>query len=297
LKKNSPTHRSKALDIFYRVLSNCSLKCLFKIAKIIAFIAFHTKNQLSSQTTKNIKLCFPELSNSEQRNLIFESLHHTCCAFIELASLWNLPIDTVLTEIKIKNIDKHFFNSDKVNIVIAPHHGSWEMLNLWLASSGISYSLYKPARSNGVDQYVLQKRSRNNAILVPANTSGLRQLLQGLKKTKASCMILPDQRPATRTAQVDAPFYNFPAPTSLLIKRLSSKLDCDIYIASATRDLDTASYQLSIKLLEHSEFLKDDLQSATYLNESIQNIIKEQKSQYQWAYRRFNKEVYKNNLP
>ena len=109
-------------------------------------------------------------------------------------------------------------------------------------------------------------------------------------------MILPDQRPATKTAQIDAPFYNFPAPTSLLIKRLSSKLDCDIYIASATRNLDTADYQLSIKILKRSEFVKDDLQSATYLNESIQKIIKEHTSQYQWAYRRFNKEVYKNNL-
>ena len=278
------------------MLSNCSLKCLFKIAKIIAFIAFHSKNQLSSQTTKNVNLCFPELTESEQRKFIFESLHHTCCAFIELASLWNIPVDTVLSKIKNKNIDNHFFNTERVKIVIAPHHGSWEMLNLWLASNGASYSLYKPARSNGLDQYVLQKRSRNNAILVPANTSGLRQLLQGLKNTKASCMILPDQRPATKTAQIDAPFYNFPAPTSLLIKRLSSKLDCDIYIASATRNLDTADYQLSIKILKRSEFVKDDLQSATYLNESIQKIIKEHTSQYQWAYRRFNKEVYKNNL-
>lgn len=222
-----------------------------------------------------------------------DSLHHTSCAFFELAALWYQPVDKILSLIKTKQIDDSFFNQCKSKIIIAPHHGSWELLNLWLANEGPLYSLYKPAEAAKLDQYVLKKRTRNNAILVPANTTGLRQLLHGLKN-KACCMILPDQRPAKNTAQINAIFYNHPAPTSLLIKRLVSKVDCNIFIASVTRNLDSAEYHLTVKSLKRSEFLTDDFNSATYLNKNIQGLISQSIPQYQWAYRRFSREIYKN---
>ncbi len=293
MKKNKTTVKAKALDIFYRVLSNCSTRCLFRIANFFAYIAYYTRNQLSTLARQNIKLCFPELTESQQQKIVFGSLHHTSCAFFEIAALWNHPLEDVLISVKTEDVDKIFYSSEKSKIIIAPHHGSWEMLNLWLADKETSYSLYKPAKSVGVDEYVLNKRSRNTAILVPANTSGLRRLLHGLKKTKSICMILPDQRPAKNTAQVNAPFYNINAPTSLLIKRLARKLECDIFIASVTRNLNSADYHLTIKVLQADEFNKDDFESATYLNNSIQNLIKSDISQYQWTYRRFDKSVYK----
>ncbi len=265
---------------------------MFRIANVFSYIIYHTKNQLSTLTHKNIKLCFPDLPLEQQIKQEKESLLHTSCTFFELAALWNHPVDKILACIKTRQVDKIFFDQHKAKIIIAPHHGSWEMLNLWLANEGPLYSLYKPAKSIGLDQYVLRKRTRNNAILVPANTTGLRRLLQGLK-TGANCMILPDQRPAHHTAQIKASFYNSPAPTSLLIKRLSSKIDCNIFIASITRDLSSANYHLNITSLDRTEFLKDDLHSADYLNKSIEELVSHDVSQYQWAYRRFPSKTYK----
>jgi len=167
------------------------------------------------------------------------------------------------------------------------------MLNPWLSDKGTMYALYKPAKSAGVDEYVLQKRSRYNSTLVPANTSGLRRLLQGLRKKNSICIILPDQRPAKNTAQINAPFCGINAPTSLLIKRLSRRLDCDIFIASVSRNLNSADYHLSIKALEADEFQQDDFQSACYLNKNIEQLIQSDISQYQWTYRRFDKSIYK----
>lgn len=293
MKKNKVTARSSALGIFYRVLSICSTRCLFRIAKFLSYIVLHTNNQLSVQTRKNIKLCFAELNSDEQENLVNDSLHHTACAFFELAALWHKSIEEVLSYVKTRQVDDSFYNKNRAKIIIAPHHGSWELLNLWLANEGTLYSLYKPAKSSKLEQYVLNNRSRNGAILVPANTTGLRSLLQGLKN-KASCMILPDQRPAKNTAQINAPFYNHSAPTSLLIKRLASKVDCDIFIASVTRDLRTANYHLVIKSLNREKFLSDDLNSASYLNRKIQDLISKDISQYQWAYRRFPVDTYLN---
>ena len=273
------------------MLSPCSTRCLFKLAGLFALVAAHNKNQISTQTQQNIELCFPELDKSAKQRLISSSIHHTSCAFIELASLWNHPINRVLGKISSQNIAPEFHIKNRAKIIIAPHHGSWELLNLWLAQQGPLYALYKPGKSASIDQYVFEKRSRNNAILVPANTSGLRTLLLGLKNN-ASSMILPDQKPASNTAQIDAPFFGYPAKTSLLIKKLADKVDCDVFIGATTRDLVNADYHLCIVKLSREQLLADDLTSASYLNQSIESFISDNLSQYQWAYRRFDKSVY-----
>lgn len=220
-----------------------------------------------------------------------KSIHHTCCAFFELAALWYRPVPEVLDLIVQKDIDESFLNSKQAKIVIAPHHGSWELLNLWLADRGPLYSLYKPTSNVTLDQFIISKRTRNSAELVPVNTAGLRRLLKGLKQGD-KCMILPDQRPGKNTSMVEAPFYGHLAPTSLLIKNLARKVDCNVYIAAITRNLDSGQYHLTVRQLERESFIQDDLASATYLNTSIENFIQCSLEQYQWPYRRFDRHTY-----
>ena len=128
-------------------------------------------------------------------------------------------------------------------------------------------------------------------MLVPGNTIGLRKLLKGLND-KSCCMILPDQRPAPNTAQIDATFFGFPATTSLLIKKLAVKTDAVIFIAAITRSLSNADYHLQIKALNRNEIGADDLLSANYLNSSIEQFIQTDIDQYQWSYRRFSRQTY-----
>ena len=105
-------------------------------------------------------------------------------------------------------------------------------------------------------------------------------------------MILPDQRPAENTAQIEAPFFDHPADTSLLIKKLSSKVECDIYIAAITRDLVASNYRLKIQPLNREKLISTDADSAGYLNAAIEQFIQNDLSQYQWPYRRFKKTLY-----
>lgn len=269
----------------------CSLRCLFRLARLAAYIISKTSNQLSSQTQQNIELCFAEFTPVQRHKLIKDALVHTCCAFFELAALWHKPIDRVLAMITRSDIDPQFFTSNKARIIIAPHHGSWELLNLWLAQQGSLYALYKPAKKQTLDRYIYARRTRNGATLVPANIAGLRSLLQGLK-SHATCMILPDQKPAANMAQTPSLFYGHAADTGLLVKKLASKLDCEVYLAAVTRNLDQADYHLKIQALDREPVIADDQTSALYLNQSIESLISQQVCQYQWAYRRFAESVY-----
>ncbi len=259
----------------------------------MALIIRHTQNKISRQCRKNIQLCFPELTAKQKDHLVMESIIHTSSAFLELAALWYHPINRVLGDITIDG-ELHFQDAPpKPRIIIVPHHGSWELMIYWLAQWGNFYTLYKPARNKNLDQYIFDKRSRNGAIMVPTNTVGLRSLLKGLRNN-ATCMILPDQRPGKKMAQAMAPFFGHDVYTSLLIKNLCSKVDCDVFIGAMTRDLDSAQYRLSMRQLDHSQFLQKDSYSAAYLNQAIQDFVTPKLSQYQWSYRRFPYQAYRS---
>ena len=287
----SPEIRAKSLEFIYEKLSACSIRCLFSLAKLLALIVANTRNQLATQCEENIDLCFADLNKAQKKQLKFDNIHHTCCNFFELAQIWHRPIDQVLALITQQDIPDSFHNPDKSKIIVAPHQGSWELLNLWLAQQGQTLSLYKPTRNPHVDRYVIKSRSRNSAELVPIDTAGLRKLLHGLKH-QASCMILPDQKPRANKSCVSAPFMGHATDTSLLIKNLARKSDCDIYIAAVTRDLKQGSYSLQIELLDKNKITESDEISAYYLNHSIEQFIRPEISQYQWTYRRFPEQVY-----
>ncbi len=295
LKKNNPDNSHKAsshpLKYFYRFLALCPTRCLFRLARVLAYIVEHTDNQVSRQTKQNIKLCFPEFNYLQQQSLIRESIFHTCCAFIEPAYIWNREVEKVLNKVEIQQLDNSFKQSKKARIIIAPHHGSWEILSYWLAQYGELYALYKPARKASIDNYIFEKRSRNGARLVATNTAGIRQLLKGMKKN-AICVILPDQRPGINMASSDSYFFSQPVRTSLLVKNLASKVDCDIFICAITRDIKKGKYQLKLQSMDVSKILQSDQESANYLNEEIQDFISQDICQYQWSYRRFTDAAY-----
>ena len=223
--------------------------------------------------------------------LINECLVHTACNFIELAYLWNRPVNQVLKKISQEKVTDNFFQDQGGRIIIAPHQGSWELLNLWLADQAEVFSLYKPARNHKLDQYILRKRNRNGARLLPTNTRGLRQLLKALKEKK-TCMILPDQKPGDKMAQASAPFFGHMVRTQLLVKKLIEKSNCNVFIGAITRDLKSARYTLTIEQLERSQLMQDDSLSAAYLNLAIEKFISNDISQYQWSYRRFPYQTY-----
>lgn len=239
----------------------------------------------------NLALCFPQLPARSRESIKQASIEHSACAVFELAWLWYRPMPSVLQTINSLKVHPDFKNSAGGKIVISPHLGSWEILNLWLAEQGPLISLYKPSDDETLDHFIREKRSRNGAQLAPANTAGLRHLFRGLR-AGATCLVLPDQRPADKTAGINAPFYGVPALTSLLVSNICRKQNCEVYIASALRDTLLGQYQLRLDKLDRDQFMTSDVDGASYLNHCIEQCIGSDLEQYQWIYRRFDRPVY-----
>lgn len=280
-----------AIQILLEILSYFPIRIQYQLAGILAFIVARTRNQVAIVSDRNIRLCFGQLNRPKQKKLARSSIRHTCISLIELAAIWCWPVSKILARIEQQNVCEQFSRSKKGRLVIAPHLGSWELLNIWLAENGNQYSLYKPQRNVKVDNFIFQSRSRNGAQLVPTNASGLRKLLKGLKQG-ATVMILPDQKPRRGSAQIDSQFFGHQASTTPLIRSICEKIDCDVFMGVMYRSEGSTTFSLHLESLDHNQLAASELDSARYLNNQIELRVRSHPEQYQWSYERFTRAEY-----
>lgn len=263
----------------------------YRVADWIAFILRNTSNQVSRQVRANIALCFADLDKDKQQNLYQESIRQTCYAMTELAAVWCWPVEKILARVTSIEVCEEFDRSTRGRIILAPHLGSWETLAIWLGNNCNAMFMYKRRKNKAVDSFVKAARARSGGIPVPTKKHGLRKLLIGLKEG-GSLMVLPDQQPARSKVKIEAKFFGVSAPTTTLVQNLSSKVDCDVFLARMKRSSPPGEFSLSIQPLEHERLAADEASSAQYMNDQIEQLARLSLEQYQWGYRRFSNNAY-----
>lgn len=281
------------LQRWLELLSRLSLGAQYRLAVPIAALIAHTPNQISRAARANIDLCFGDREESERRRLYRETIRHTCYTMTELGAVWCWPVDRVLARIRSVDVCDEFERSERARIILAPHLGSWETLAVWLGRHYEAIMLYKRRKRKyrDADRYIVAARSRSGGTLVSTRKQGLRELLVGLKKGR-SIMILPDQKPGGGKAHIDSTFFGHDAPTTTLVQNLCSRIECDVFIASALRSTPPGEFDLRIRPLEHARLAVDEAASAQYMNDAIEALVRTQPDQYQWGYRRFTAGAY-----
>jgi len=261
------------------------------LARILAFIAIHTSNSISGPTERNIRLCLADLPASQQQYLGRTSIRHTCYSLFELAAVWCWPAHKILSRVTSEEVCEEFKQSSRGRLIIAPHIGSWELLGIRIASNTELFSLYKPQKNPKIDAFVRRARSRNGAQLVPTDPSGLRKLMKGLKRG-ATVIILPDQKPHRGSAFVDSTYFGQAVETTPLIKHICDRIKCDVFIGAMYRDENSITFNLSIDTLDYGRLTAEETDSAQYLNDAIEAMVRSHPEQYQWSYKRFSPTVY-----
>lgn len=278
---------------FLELLSRLSLRNLYRLGRLTALVVAYTPNQVSRQARQNIELCFGDLAPHERRQLFRESIRQTCYAAYELAAIWCWPVDKVERHITEVDVCDSFMQTTRGRIILLPHLGSWETLGIWLGQRINVMYLYKRRKNKSVDQFVKASRSRTGGVPVPTKKAGLRQLLVGLKRGD-SLVILPDQKPRDNKAHIASTFFGHDAPTTTMVQNLCSKLDCDVFVALVYRSTPVGELGLSIEPLERERLATDEIESARYMNDQIEQRVRRHKEQYLWAYRRFSNQVYES---
>jgi KDO2-lipid IV(A) lauroyltransferase len=277
---------------FIKILLHClayfSLPTLHRVAtKLGQWMVKHSRWRITQVTAIHIRLCYPDLSESAQAELIENSLIETCKAFCELGPLWLWSVNDTLS--LIKRVEGEIYlqsamQQGKGVILLTPHLGAWELAGLYASVHYPLTALYRPTKLKDLNTFIRQARERGGGRYVPTETSGVKALYQALRHHQM-IGILPDQVP--NEAGVFVPFFSVPAYTMTLVSRFSQRTGAPVIFTYAQRLPHGQGFHLHFIPAPPMTQSDDLIIAVTALNQGVEKCIQSCPSQYQWSYKRF----------
>ena len=176
-------------------------------------------------------------------------------------------------------------------VLLTPHLGCFEITaQAFAATHGACHPitvLYRPARQAWLRAMMETSRDRPGMTAVPAELSGVRQMMRALKRGEA-VGLLPDQVPPEGMG-VWAPFFGCDAYTMTLAARLVQQSGAAVLTVWGERLPSGRGYVVHYERL--TETLPTDAsaqaESAAVINRAMERLIMRCPEQYLWGYHRY----------
>ncbi|UTA47927.1 lysophospholipid acyltransferase family protein [Simiduia sp. 21SJ11W-1] len=254
------------------------------IARTLRFVGARS----ARVTAENIALCYPHLSVGEQALLTHESLHHTAYLLFESAKVWTWPWPRLKPLLNVApeteaRLQAALSEGNGV-VILAPHHGNWELLGRYLQQVDNLKVLYQPGQSPAFDQLILHYRQVDGTQVLPTNRKGVMGLFKWLKQGGLTG-VLPDQVPERDSGGDFAPFFGVQAMTMTLIHNLIQRTGCKVLSGACLRK--GSAFELVLDEPHADIYSKDAQTSLAGLNKSVEQLVAKAPAQYQWEYKRF----------
>jgi KDO2-lipid IV(A) lauroyltransferase len=240
-------------------------------------------------TEWNLAWAYPDQPVEERRRLIKSSLEHTGMAITEMGMSWLWKPERTLKQVRSvtgEPILEAALHEGRGVIILAPHIGNWEVLNLYVSQKHDITVLYRPPKMKLLDDLVKKMRARLGTKLAPADLSGVRKVIKTLK-SGGTVGILPDQEPDRGSGEF-APFFGHQAYTMKLFPQLIKQTGARVVCGFALRTDIPGLFDIHFTEADPAIYETDQKAALSALNRSVEQCIAYAPDQYQWEYKRYN---------
>lgn len=279
--------KDQLAPLIFKLLALLPLCILRALGSAAGSLIWLLNGRAAKVTRENIALCFPELSPAEHTRLTRQSLKETAKTAMEAGAIWRNSWEWLQGKIVAMEGDdilRAKLAEGKGVLVLAPHHGNWEVVAPYLASVANLTAMYQPLDNPKMDELVLAGRSKLNITMAPTNRKGVMMLFKALQGGTI-VGVLPDQVPAAESGGQVAPFFGQPALTMTLVQGLIQRTGCAVCSCYAERV--EGGFKLVVIEADAQIYSEDPLTSVTGLNASVAACVRRAPAQYQWEYKRF----------
>lgn len=276
------------LSVLLRILSKFPLFLIQQIALLLALIFNLTSGKIKKTIERNLLIAFPKWDQAQRQQLTKLAVKAQLQSMLEFIKCWGSTPEYSITQIKQVHGESLLHDAiaaKKGLILVVPHLGSWEMMNAWLNQFAPLVIMYKPDDNQAINQFVLDARSRLNAVLVPTDETGVRQVFRALKQGGVTA-ILPDHLPET-SGGIFSPFFGCPVFTTTLVSKLAQKTQCAVLQLACIRNDDRNGFDIYIEKVSDSITSPNLQESVDTLNQAMEQLIKREPQHYHWSYKRF----------
>lgn len=271
------------LRLLLKPLAAISLPTIHRLGSALGFLTFFFSPKSKQLIYDNLKQSQIFKDTKNLKLTVKQNISESGKSILETFAIWQKNEQEILAMVKQTqgwNDVETALQAGKGIIFLTPHLGCFEITSIYYGAQNPITVLFRPPKMKWILPFIEKGRTRTGVTLAEANASGVRKLMQALKKGDA-VGILPDQIPSAGEGEW-APFFDKPAYTMTLASKLANKTGAAVIVAFGERLPNGDGFIIHCKRLEDGA-----IATPTLLNKAIEQQIKRSPAQYLWNYPRY----------
>jgi KDO2-lipid IV(A) lauroyltransferase len=237
--------------------------------------------------SRNLELCFPELTEAQRTRLLKENFASTGIAFFEMAMSWWWSRQRLAKLARIEGLE-HLQDAQAKGegvILMAIHFTTLEIGAALLGQQHTIDGMYREHRNPLFDFVQRRGRERHNLDSLAVEREDVRGMLKLLRAGRA-IWYAPDQDYGAKQS-IFVPLFGIPAATVTATSKFARLGRARVVPFTQQRLADGSGYRLVIHPpLEDFPGESDEV-DCLRINQWVERAITECPAQYLWAHRRF----------
>ena len=259
------------------------------IGRALGTLLYHLVPVRRHVASVNIRLCFSELTASEQKKLLRQHYQSLGMSVMETAALWFTPVEKLLSRVTFIGLEhvKKAQETGQGVLVVQAHFTTMEFLgNLLATQLPIAATYDEP--NNAFYRALLNNR-RGRFVDDIISHRDVRKIVKRLLSGKVT-QYSPDQA-AHKSRAVVVDYFGRSTLTTTATSRLAHAGKALVIPYAPRRNKDNLTYEVEFyPPLDH--FPTEDLKADTQrINHIFEGHIRQVPEQYLWVHKRFKKSV------
>lgn len=263
------------------------LPVLGRLGEAVGSLLFLIMKPRRDITLTNLRLCMPQLSETERRSIARRHFRNYARSVLERALLWWAPRQRLERLIVVEPSMPVAEMTSGPTILLCPHFVCLDVAGLSVMLEGpTACSIYTRQQNEVFDQALRKGRTRFNAdIKLFSRGEGVKPIIRALRQGMPFFM-LPDMDFGEKDAEF-VPFFGIPAATLTAPARIAAATGAKVIPVIATYLPNYRGWKVKF-YPAWENYPGDDMVEATRrMNAFIEERILETPSEYFWAHKRF----------
>lgn len=260
---------------------------LLRLGQLLGALMYRFATSRRQIAGRNLELCFPELTDTERKDLLRQNFAATGVAFFEMAMSWWWSPQRLQRLVRIEGLE-HLQQAQQAGqgvILMAIHFTTLEIGAALLGQQHTIDGMYR-AHKNPVFDYVQRKgRERHNPDAIAIEREDVRTMIRHLRQGRA-IWYAPDQDYGPKQS-LFVPLFGVPAATVTATSSFARLGRAVVIPMRQTRLPRGQGYLIHIEASWQDFPGGSDEQDCLRINQWVEQAIAGHPEQYLWSHRRF----------
>ena len=268
-----------------RLIGCLPFPVIYALSAALGEISYRIIPSRAHITLVNLKLCFPDMPQSERKQMARRHFRLVVCSVLSIGSIWWARPSRLRRIVKLKGIEHlQDVQQDGHNVILlAPHFATLDAGGMRLCMDHKMSTMYQIHPNPVFDRLMLQARSRYDGILIDRKAP-----LTGLIKSIRSGALfyyLPDQN-AGAAHGMFVPFFGIQASTFPALGKLTQAGKA-VVIPCSSRIIPWRGIETVLGPPLKNFPVGDAYEDTLRMNQAIEHMVRELGADYLWSHKRF----------